>query len=216
MPQQNRLSRELSYLLRHGAQRVGLPIRSDGYLRHRSLLGRMDFATLQNIVRDDPKSRYGLLQEGHNSETSGSWWIRANQGHSMPNVILDLKPIQSASEIPIAVHGTSMSAWKVISEKGLSRMTRNHIHLAQGFVGDVISGMRSSSEILIFIDVASALDTGIKFYVSSNGVILTPGDNKGYLECKFFSRVERVKPSSDPIPGWDTRDKEIESGDVKP
>jgi hypothetical protein len=34
-------------------------------------------------------------------------------------------------------------AHDVLAKHGLSRMSRNHIHLAQGFVGDVISGMPS-------------------------------------------------------------------------
>ncbi|KAJ6458120.1 hypothetical protein C8R47DRAFT_1163538 [Mycena vitilis] len=58
----------------------------------------------------------------------------------MPEISIDLKPITSANEILMAVHGTSINAWKVISKQGLSRMTRNHIHLAQGVMGDVISG----------------------------------------------------------------------------
>jgi 2'-phosphotransferase len=72
---------------------------------------------------------------------------------------LDLKPILSAAEIPMAVHGTTLRAWESIREwsspfryaqpyicmlpgsEGLSKMNRNHIHLAQGVPGDmVISG----------------------------------------------------------------------------
>ncbi|KAJ7777216.1 phosphotransferase KptA/Tpt1 [Mycena metata] len=198
------MSRELSYLLRHGAKDAGLPIRSDGYvnvdalLRHRSLRG-LDFATLESIVAQDQKSRYHLINEGGAAEND-SWWIRANQGHSMSDIILDLKRVTSAGEIPMAVHGTSMAAWRMISDQGLSRMSRNHIHLAQGFVGDVISGMRSSSEVLIFIDVARALDADIQFYLSSNDVVLTPGNDAGFLERRFFSRVEHV--NGKPIPGW--------------
>ncbi|KAJ7029788.1 phosphotransferase KptA/Tpt1 [Mycena alexandri] len=193
------MSRELSYLLRHGAKKRGPPY-SGQMLRHRSLRG-LDFATLESIVSQDQKSRYHLVNEGGAVENS-SWWIRANQGHSMTDIILDLKRITSASEIPMAVHGTSMVAWRMISDRGLSRMSRNHIHLAQGFAGDVISGMRSSSEVLIFIDVARALDADIQFYLSSNGVVLTPGNDSGYLERRFFSRVERVQNNGKPIPGW--------------
>ncbi|KAJ7036510.1 phosphotransferase KptA/Tpt1 [Mycena alexandri] len=205
------MSRELSFLLRHGAKNAGLPIRPDGYdnvdvlLRHRSLRG-LDFATLESIVSRDQKSRYNLFNEGGTVENC-SWWIRANQGYSIADIILDLKRITSATEIPMnsqipmAVHGTSMVAWRMISDRGLSRMSRNHIHLAQSFVGDVIR-MRSSSKVLIFIDVARALDADIQFYLSSNGVVLTPGNDSGYLEHRFFSRVERVQNNGKPIPGW--------------
>ncbi|KAJ7173551.1 phosphotransferase KptA/Tpt1 [Mycena filopes] len=201
------MSRELSYLLRHGAKSAGLPIRSDGYvnvdvlLRHRSLRG-LDFATLESIVSQDRKSRYHLSNEGGTADNN-SWWIRANQGHSMSDITVELRRITSASEIPMAVHGTSMAAWKVISQHGLSRMSRNHIHLAQGFVGNggVISGMRSSSQVLIFIDVARALEAEIPFYLSSNGVVLTPGNDSGYLDPQFFSQVERVSDGQ-PILGW--------------
>ncbi|KAJ6580970.1 phosphotransferase KptA/Tpt1 [Mycena capillaripes] len=203
-------SRELAYLLRHGAKSAGLPIRSDGYvdvevlLRHRSLRG-IDFAKLETIVHNDQKSRYHLLNEALPGE-SESWWIRANQGHSMSEISIELKPITSASEIPMAVHGTSMNAWRAIGKHGLSRMSRNHIHLAQGFVGDVISGMRSSSQVLIFINVARALDADIKFYLSSNGVVLTPGNDKGFLEPRFFSQVKHANAHRGPVPGWNGKD----------
>ena len=73
---------------------------------------------------------------------------------------LELKPVLTPSDIPsgIAVHGTTRAAWGAIckcslcdlrpsflivctAKEGLSKMKRNHVHLAQGVLGDgVISG----------------------------------------------------------------------------
>ncbi|KAK7031619.1 tRNA 2'-phosphotransferase [Favolaschia claudopus] len=197
------LSRELSYLLRHGATKAGLRIRSDGYvelealLKHRSLQG-LDFDKLETIVRNDPKKRYRLSKRPCNGKQV--WFVRANQGHSIPHVLGGLTRLHAARQITMAVHGTTMNAWNIISKQGLSRMSRDHIHFAQSITGEVISGMRASSEVYIFIDVARAIDAGLAFYLSSNDVVLTPGNEKGLLEPRFFSRVE-VKGVG-PMPGW--------------
>ncbi|KAF7309440.1 tRNA phosphotransferase 1 [Mycena indigotica] len=202
-----RVTRELSYLLRHGALHERVPIRPDGYvnvdtlLKHPPMRG-LGLNELRRIVSQDNKSRYNLRREI--VDGVGSWWIRANQGHSMPGITPELEPIMSSKDIPMAVHGTTLAAWTLISKSGLSRMTRNHIHLAQGYVGSVISGMRKSSQILVFIDVSKALEAGIPFFLSSNGVVLTPGDSDGYLQPNFFSNVRYANPTklADPVPGW--------------
>lgn len=76
-----------------------------------------------------------------------------------------------------------------IATQGLSRMTRNHIHLAQGIAGqNIISGVRNSSQILIYIDLPSALSAGLKFYLSANGVVLSEGDENGFIKPEFFRR----------------------------
>jgi 2'-phosphotransferase len=51
--------------------------------------------------------------------------------------------------------------------------------------------MRAKSEILIHIDTAKAMEAGIKFYRSSNNVILTPGNEEGFLLKEYFSVVEQ-------------------------
>ncbi|KAG8835595.1 hypothetical protein FRC17_002187 [Serendipita sp. 399] len=118
----------------------------------------------------------------------GTWYIRANQGHSLKVEELELKEIQDASEIPVAIHGTTLEAWKAIAQRGLSVMGRNHAHLASGMVGQsgVISGMRKSSQVLIYIDTERAIGDGIKFFLSQNGVILTPGNEEGFLPKEYF------------------------------
>ncbi|OSD04883.1 hypothetical protein PYCCODRAFT_1443678 [Trametes coccinea BRFM310] len=204
-----RISKTLSWILRHGSQAEGLAMRPDGYVRVGELLQRpklreLSFEALQDIVRNDAKSRYSLVLEADPQTGEESWWIRANQGHSLKSVVLDYEPIRSASEIPtgIAVHGTTRKAWESIKEQGLSKMTRNHIHLAQDVAGSgVVSGMRNSSQILIYVDVQKAIDAGIKFCISANGVVLTEGDERGFLAPQFFSRVETA--DGKPLAGWD-------------
>jgi 2'-phosphotransferase len=154
------------------------------------------------------------LQYTPESEDPEDYLIRANQGHSM-KVDTEglLTPItEEAGNVPdVCVHGTDEPAWKLILKSGgLRRMGRTHIHMASGLPagfktmasdateGDreappVISGMRKSSTILIYIDIRAALAAGVKFFVSENGVILTEGDEKGFLSHEFFKRVESRK-----------------------
>lgn len=65
--------------------------------------------------------------------------------------------------------------------------------------------MRNSADIFIYIDLQKALDAGYKFQLSANGVILTAGNEEGYLPPEFFTRVERRvgKSGREPLPGWE-------------
>lgn len=40
---------------------------------------------------------------------------------------------------------------------------------------------------------------GIEFFWSENGVLLTPGDATGFLAPRYFSRVQRLKPSRESL-----------------
>merc|ERR1719230_2398592 len=94
----------------------------------------------------------------------------------MDHVHPDLAPVR-AGDLPFAVHGTYLEAWAVIKQEGISRMTRNHVHLAKDLPGEsgVISGMRGSCEVLIWVNIATAQRGGLRFGLSENGVLLTEG-----------------------------------------
>lgn len=70
-------------------------------------------------------------------------------------------------------------------------MKRTHIHFAKGTFSDpnITSGIRKDIQICIYIDLETALADGLKFFESENGVILTEGNTKGYLEPKYFLKV---------------------------
>ncbi|KAL8924778.1 MAG: hypothetical protein Q9208_003868 [Pyrenodesmia sp. 3 TL-2023] len=56
----------------------------------------------------------------------------------------------------------------------------------------VISGMRSSADVLVWVDVKrSAREGGIKWWRSENGVVLTEGGRKGGVRLEWVRRVER-------------------------
>ncbi|KAK8213586.1 tRNA 2'-phosphotransferase [Zalaria obscura] len=54
----------------------------------------------------------------------------------------------------------------------------------------VISGMRNSSSVLVFVDIRKAMAAGLKFWRSENGVILSEGDENGVIPLEYFQRVE--------------------------
>ncbi len=128
--------------------------------------------------------------------------IRANQGHSFMGrlqsnkLLTPLDATELASPELIIVHGTTQRAWKEhIRIEGLSRMKRNHIHFATGLPnnGQVISGMRITAQIYIYINGKKCAEDGIPFYRSDNGVILTAGvDEEGLLPIKYFEKVVRA------------------------
>lgn len=184
-----RLSKALSSILRHNAVKEGVPISNDGYilisdLQRHPRFKQCTLADFQRIVANDSKQRYTLLND--------PWRIRANQGHSMDHIHVEMVEI---TEPCMAIHGTSNNAWEKIKESGgLSKMNRVHIHMASGKLGQVKSGIRPSSKVLIYVDMKKCMDMGIKFWKSSNGVILSEGNENGMipLDCLTKEPTERA------------------------
>ncbi|CAG8531460.1 12030_t:CDS:2 [Funneliformis mosseae] len=188
-----KLSKSLSYVLRHGAQKEGLNIRADGYVNLHELmrLPRFKGRTLdeiQQVVKENDKQRFTLIQQ---TTESGDivWWIRANQGHSLEVFItLYFHLVDICGGIGTRKNNKSFT--NPPETQGLSKMNRTHIHFATGKWGDqnVKSGMRANCDVYIYINVYEAMKDGIEFYRSSNGVILTKGD-KGTLDKRYFLKV---------------------------
>lgn len=72
---------------------------------------------------------------------------------------LALRKLADPYEFPIVIHGTYFKNWSAIRDNGLKTMGRTHIHFAIGEVGEegVISGMRGSAEVIIYIDLPKAM-----------------------------------------------------------
>ncbi|KAI9227367.1 MAG: phosphotransferase KptA/Tpt1 [Piptocephalis tieghemiana] len=195
-PPKERLSRSLSYVLRHGATKESLVILPDGYVFLEALLKRPKFKQVtledvQEVVNENGKQRFSMVYQRVGDQEG--WWIRANQGHSLPVPELELRTISSVEEAPsMVIHGTDLSFWPSIRRDGLKAMGRNHIHMASGMPGHegVISGMRSRCSLFIHLDISRVLQDGIPLYESANGVILSPGqgDSKA-IPATYFSSV---------------------------
>jgi 2'-phosphotransferase len=184
-----RLSKWLSYVLRHGALKENLKLDEKGFIAVADIVKHKG-CTVQQIkdcVEYNEKKRFQLEERTH------GLYIRASQGHSITLVDPDLKLITDPAEIPVVVHGTTRTAYESIKKTGLNKMARTHIHFAHGSATDptVVSGMRKTSQVMIYIDSAKAMGAGIKFYLSANGVILSDGIN-GVIHPQFFEKIEQV------------------------
>ncbi|KAF7193005.1 tRNA 2'-phosphotransferase 1 [Pseudocercospora fuligena] len=230
LPRDVQVSKKLSSVLRHNAEKEGLKLDSSGYVNLSDLLQNRNFKSMkvtfeevQEIVKDNDKQRFTMIPaSGENPEEINGqpsipstdpkdWLIRANQGHSLKIESEGLLKQISAAEgnVPeTAVHGTTHSAWMlIVSSGGLKPMGRNHVHFASGLPAGfksvveqddqeaqaqapVISGMRNSSTVLMFLDVKKAMEAGVKLWLSDNGVILSEGNEDGVIPLELFKRVE--------------------------
>ena len=191
-----KLSKSLSYILRHGAEKEGIALDAQGFASVDDLLKlpqlrRFTLANIELAVSSNEKQRFTLKRSD-----SGKMLIRATQGHSIQLEQPDIRPVLDSTQYPVVVHGTQWRLWPTIQREGLSRMSRTHIHFAQGLPGEagVISGMRQSCNLLIFVDLTKAISAGLQFFVSANGVLLCAGDQRGYLGPQFFAKVVRRHP----------------------
>ena len=214
------LSKLLSKILRHKAADHGVRLRPDGFARLSDLLSLPAFkkhgatvAGVVEVVEKDAKTRFTLRRASELDDADGDGddlYIRANQGHSIAAVSgleLELlvlpgsmhKDCQTCPIPTTVLHGTYRKTYlEAIRTQGLSRMKRNHIHLATGLPASftsshsadtVRSGVRHNTDTFIHIDVAAAIHDGIEFWRSSNGVILTSGDSDGCLSPVYFTKV---------------------------
>ena len=193
------LSKSLSHILRHGAIRYNMTVDHEGYVpvfqiqNHQSVhqFQPLTLEKIQKVVSDCEKQRFSMKKVGED------WYIRANQGHSgkVAEQLVDekmLEPVLSSKDHPICVHGTDKKSLVKIQESGgLSKMNRKHIHMSTQHKGSdhMISGMRATSNVMIYIDLDKAIANGIKFYISKNQVILSEGNDKGMIPLEYFKEI---------------------------
>ncbi|KAG7876286.1 hypothetical protein KL938_004677 [Ogataea parapolymorpha] len=216
--QQVLISKTLSRLLRHQAVKENLSIDEKGFvpleqiLNHRSM--RSLKATPEDIflaVNQNDKKRFRIVsREGEqlvdapDYRENKSYYICALQGHSLSFVSqsYDMVKLTPQTFPEVIVHGTYRKNWKDIKQTGgLSRMKRNHVHFAKGLPrwlsndsdNNVISGMRKSCDLLIYLDVDKVKQSSLTFYESGNGVILTPGDENGIVGLQYFKKVTDIE-----------------------
>eukprot|EP00727_Mastigamoeba_balamuthi_P008669 m51a1_g4424 putative trna 2 -phosphotransferase 1 (253) ;mRNA; f:56412-57170 len=185
-----RVSKALSYLLRHGAQKEGLAMRPDGFALVADVLAAPSVARtgctaqqLRSVVAGNDKQRFAL------QTIDGREYVRANQGHSLAVADLELRRLDAGSLPAAVVHGTYERHWASIRAQGLRRMGRTHVHMAKGLPGadgGVVSGMRASCDVLVFVDAARAVAEGLALWESANGVVLAEE-----VPAAYFKHVVR-------------------------
>ena len=183
------LSREMSYLLRHGAVKKKLCIDKEGFvdvceLLQTERLKNFDVDDVCHVVEDDVKQRFALR------DFDGVLKVRANQGHSIQLGNLHLRKIVDPFEFSNVFHGTYLNALNAIEAQGLSRMRRNHIHFMTDEM-DVKRGVPRNHEVDIYVDMPKAMADGFQFYVAENDVILCSGDEHGCLPDVYFKWIVR-------------------------
>ena len=196
------ISKILSGILRHRAVTLNIKIRSDGYCALDDVLATKDLKDLQ-VTHDDVLSVvwYNNKQRFDVTDENGATFIRAANGHSLKEVKdSDLfQPLSLADRhLPhTCVHGTKFKYLDSILKSGLFAV-RNHIHFSPFEPGDgrIISGMHDHCDLAIWVDLRKALRDGIRFYLSTNQVLLSPGRH-GQIPSQYFTKVRNLRSGED-------------------
>lgn len=191
-----KISKLLSWLLRHGAESEGLRLDDAGFIDVHAILNlkRCKSITLEDIervVKENDKKRFTLRYNENCLQ------IRANQGHSLKVNDDALLTLLTEETVPrIIYHGTYFSKLKCIREQGLNRMNRNHVHFASNLPteGTVDNKMRHNIQAVVGVDTLKAMKDGYKFYKSDNEVILCPGNDTGTIPPCYFNGVWKLSP----------------------
>jgi putative RNA 2'-phosphotransferase len=174
-----RLSKFLSYVLRHAPEEISLALDEGGWVATDELIAKarahgQDLTSdiLREIVATNDKKRFILSPDGMR--------IRAAQGHSVA-VDLELAPVDPPA---VLYHGTAASVLDSILAEGLKPQTRRHVHLSADPETARKVGMRHGKPVILLVAADRMRNDGLLFYRADNGVWLTGPVAPLYLTVK--------------------------------
>lgn len=163
-----RISKALSYVLRHHPESIDIELDKQGWTDVDILISQLnthnlpiDRELLNHVVETNSKKRFAFSSNGQQ--------IRASQGHS---VAIDLG---YTPQVPpdILFHGTSEKYIESILSTGLEKRERQHVHLSQDQQTAIQVGGRHGKPVVLIIEAAQMQTAGYLFYLSENNVWLT-------------------------------------------
>lgn len=163
-----RLSKEISYALRHAPWEYELEMDAEGWVPVLQLLDALhrknDWKGLtqediQQMINASDKKRHEIVGDR----------IRAFYGHSIPMKIskIESKPPE------ILYHGTARRFVKSIMDNGLSPQRRQYVHLSQDIeTAQNVGNRHDDKPCILVIDSLRAWNDGISFYYGNEKVWL--------------------------------------------
>lgn len=156
---------QLAYMLRHSRDPLYIDPEG-GWAPVETILealGRrfpaIDRSVLDAVVAADSKGRYSYDATGTR--------IRANQGHSIPDVRVEMT---SPPPPEYLYHGTAVRFLPAILGEGLKPMTRRFVHLSAAYDTAVAVGSRHGEPVVLTVRAADFAADGHALYLSANGV----------------------------------------------
>jgi putative RNA 2'-phosphotransferase len=171
-----KLSKFLSYVLRHKPDAIGLSLDAQGWVAIGDLIDKSRTAgteftreELLHVVVTSDKKRFSVSADGQR--------IRAAQGHSV-TVQRGLSP-----QVPpdVLYHGTATRFLASILSEGLKRQSRQQVHLSLDEAKARRVGERHGQPVILEVDTLRMHAEGFKFFLADNGVWLTDHVPPGFL-----------------------------------
>ena len=171
-----RVSKRLSYVLRHRPDSIGVVLDDAGWADVDQLLAALagsglplSWSELEDVVARNDKQRFAF--DGTGSR------IRAHQGHS---VVVDLgHPVEQPP--PELFHGTVERFLPAILREGLRAGRRHAVHLSPDVPTARAVGARRGRAVVLRVDAAGMAAAGQVFTRSANGVWLVDAVPPSYL-----------------------------------
>ena len=163
-----KLSKLLSRILRHRPDIAGIQLDAQGWGSLDELIHNLrekgkdiDQEQIETVVALNDKQRFEL--------DLGNRRIRALHGHTVP-VDLDFPPAVPPVKL---YHGTAVKYLEGISERGLLKRKRQHVHLSADIPTALQVGGRHGKAVVLTIRALEMYQAGLTFFHSPNGVWLT-------------------------------------------
>lgn len=171
-----KLSKEVSYALRHNPFKYGLEIDEEGWVLISQLLSALHKdKKWSNVTENDLVLMIEKSKKKRHIILNGK--IKACYGHS-----ISIKNNMIKEPPEILYHGTARRFLKSIMKKGLLPKGRQYVHLSQDIETAYEVGYRHDKKPYILkIDAKKAWDDGIKFYYGNDKVWLVDEISSTYF-----------------------------------
>lgn len=171
-----RLSKRMSYALRHHPDEFGLELSSDGSVEIGRLIEGINMATSSEYTLDSviavlrmPGKKRFFLKDG---------MIAAYYGHTAEREVVRMEIAPPS----VLYHATSHKAIGCIRKEGLLPMSRQHVHLSAAKETALVAGRRRDGHpVLLKVDAKRAYEDGVRFYQGNEDIYLADPIGAGYL-----------------------------------
>ncbi|MHC5218186.1 RNA 2'-phosphotransferase [Enterococcus sp. LJL128] len=175
--QEEKISKTISYALRHKPEEFDLILDEEGYVAVKRFIEKMNCKEnlglteelLLSLLARSDKKRWEIKDEK----------IRAIYGHSIK------KKIEKTAAVPpqFLYHGTAHRFTASILEQGLIPKERQYVHLSSDIETAVAVGKRRDrSPVLFKVNAEAAFQDGIKFYREPEEIWLSDRIPADYLQ----------------------------------